>query len=173
MELLFIILSIVNAMTIPLGVGASTVAIFNFFTAISDGTIDQKDRQFMSVTYVILRVAMVLILVSEVGLILLRYSSLGELDVSSFAIAQLILVGLLFANAILMTARLMSSTFGPAIQATSWYGLGFTSALVPLKLDHFSLYTFMFVYIICLSLVALLINWRMAHLKKRLPSSRS
>jgi hypothetical protein len=86
-------------------------------------------------------------------------------------LSQLLLIALLFINAILMTARVMPSTFGPAIQATSWYGLGFTSALVPLSLHEFSLYTFVVVFVLCLFVVTLLINWRMVHVKKLLKAA--
>jgi hypothetical protein len=167
METIITILSITQIISISLGVGSSTLAVLNFFTAIADGAIDPVERRMMGMTYTVLRVAMVLILLSTFGLGLYGYAEAGSLYLSSYIIAQYTLIAVLFINAILMTKRIMPSTLGPAIQAGSWYLLGFGMALFSLDMVDFSFLTFVIAYALELIFAALLINGTMAHLKKR------
>ncbi len=167
MELFTIVVSVAQIIGISLGVGTSTLAVLSFFSAITDGTIDQTERRMLGVIYIVLRVAMVTILVSTLGLAFVGYAAEGTSYFTSYVIAQFILTAVLFINAILMTARLMPSKFGPAIQAGSWYLLGFGMALASLKLAHFSLVDFFIVYAIELVFATLLINGIMSHLKHK------
>ncbi len=66
-----------------------------------------------------------------------------------------------------MTLRLMPSTFGPALQAGSWYTLGTLAALVPLGLTTFTLTEFFLGYITWLILAIAIVNGVMAILKHK------
>ncbi len=158
MELFTTILVIIQAMSISLGVGVSTMAIVNFFYAIADGTIDPIERGFMGVTYIVLRIAMVLIILTVAGLAILGLFDLGSSYVTGYVLAQLFLTALLFINASLMTARIMPSTFGPAIQASSWYSLGFILTLIPLGMSDFLFMEFLFCFILFVILMIIIIN---------------
>jgi hypothetical protein len=162
MDIFVIVIAIVQSFAISLGVGSSTIAITSFFAAISDGTIETTERKMLGVIYVVLRVAMVMILLTTVVLLVLHNSTL-----SPFAIAQLIVVGILFLNAILMTAHIMPSTFGPAIQAGSWYTLGTLAALVPLSLTNFTLVQFLLAYVAWVILAIAIVNGIMAMMKPK------
>jgi len=167
MTLFIALLTILQSFTISLGVGSSTLAIINFFAAIADGVIDETERRMMGIVYVVLRIAMVLILVSTLTLIFFSSVETGLLNMSSFTIAQLITLAALYLNAILMTWRIMPSTFGPALQAGSWYTLGALSALQILGSTGFSLGQFLMGYITWLVLAVGIVNGVMAILKAK------
>lgn len=154
-------------MGISLGVGASTIAILNFFIAIKDGKIEETERAFMGITYKVLRVSMVIILFSAATLAYLGASNLGAFYFDNYVIAQFVVIGALYMNAILMTLHVMPSTFGPAIQASSWYTLGFLSAFYSLGLIDFTMTTFLVGYLAIFALALILINGIMSHLKSK------
>jgi hypothetical protein len=162
MTIFITIVSILQSFSISLGVGSSTLAITNFFVAIADGTIDPSERRMMGIVYIVLRVAMVSILLTTLLLLSYQYATVGLLGFSTFAYAQLVALLVLFVNAMLMTAHLMPSNFGPAIQAGSWYTLGALAALVPLGLTNFTYVQFALAYVTWLVLAVSLVNAIMA-----------
>lgn len=173
MEILYVVSIVLLSMTISLGVGCSTVAIINFFTAIADGTIDATERRMMGVTYLLLRIAMVLI-----ALMLITQYMLGYVGVATpyfggtVAIAAGLTTVVLYINAFLMTKRIMPSTFGPAIQASSWYTLGGIAALVTAGVTGYSVIVFILAYACMFVLSVSLINAGMAYLKHRKPPTQ-
>lgn len=164
MEILYIGLTLLQSIAISLGVGSSTLAVVNFFVAIADGKIDETERKMMGITYTLLRVAMVVIALTTLSLLALITSV--NATPGSFIMFQLVLIGILFLNALLMTKRIMPSTFGPAIQAGSWYTLGILLALIPLGLTGFSLLQFGLMYSAIVLLGICIVNGMMAYLKK-------
>lgn len=168
MELIILVFSVVLASGISLGVGASTLAVLNFFHAIKDGKIDMTERSFMGVTYTVLRVAMGIVLVSALLLTVIGLNTYGEVYFTGYVAAQALLIAILFLNSFLMTIRVMPSTFGPAIQASSWYSLGVLSALLPFGITHFNFFLFLFIYGTFLFFAISLINSIMAYLKEKL-----
>jgi hypothetical protein len=159
---LLVLVSIVQSFSISLGVGSSTIAITSFFAAIADGTIEAAERKMLGVVYVVLRVSMVAILATTFVILFLNSFAL-----SPYIIAQLIVIAILFVNAILMTAHIMPSTFGPAIQAGNWYTLGTLAALVPLELTNFTLLQFSLGYVTWIVLAIAIVNGIMAIMKPR------
>ncbi len=166
MLLLTTFVAIVQSFSISLGVGSSTLAIVNFFVAISDGKIDETERRMMGIVYVVLRIAMVLILGTTIMLMIFDHLDAG-IDMTSLISAQLLVLAVLFINATLMTMRKMPSTFGPALQAGSWYTLGTLAALVPLGLTGFAFGAFVLGYITWLILAIAIVNGVMAILKHK------
>lgn len=167
MNTIIILTSIVQAMSISLGVGSSTLAVLNFFHAIADGKIDETERNFMGITYIVLRVAMVLILVSTLILAFIGYGDIGNTYFTALFTASAILIAMLFINAVLMTMRIMPSTFGPAIQASTWYTLGFLSTLTALGFKEISLTIFFLGYFTLFLLFVAVINGVMSYLKQK------
>jgi hypothetical protein len=166
MTIFISLVAILQTFSISLGVGSSTLAIINFFVAISDGKIDETERKMMGVVYTLLRVAMVAILTTTLGLIALEFVYSGVTSLTAFDIAQLFALSVLFINAVLMTFRIMPSTFGPALQAGSWYTLG---ALVALKLQGITDFTFIqffMAYVTWLVLAIGIVNGIMSLLKR-------
>ena len=167
MTLFITSVAILQSLFISLGVGSSTLAIVNFFVAIADGKIDKTERKMMGVVYIALRVAMVGILVTTLGLISLEFLVSGAVSLTPFDIAQLFTLCVLFINATLMTLRLMPSTFGPALQAGSWYTLGALIALRLQGITDFTYVQFFLAYVTWLVLAVGIVNGIMSVLKKR------
>jgi len=171
MTLFWSLITILKVFSISLGVGSSTLAITNFFVAIADGTIDETERRMMGVVYVVLRVAMVLILLTTVMLLCLEYGSTGLASMSAFSLSQIIVLFVLYLNALLMTAHLVPTTVGPAFQAGSWYTLGTLTALQVLGATGFSLMQFLLAYAAWLILAIGIVNGIMAALRYKRKSS--
>lgn len=133
MELFYILNATLMSMGISLGVGVSTATVVLFLMAIRDCVVDESERRNLGYLYVLLRVAMVTILVTT---IVRTWQLYGTSTISpdtpffeSTIFTVWILLGVLYLNAILMTAKLMPKTFGPGIQAGAWYTLGTLNAL--------------------------------------------
>lgn len=167
MEALFLFVAILLSMGISLGVGASTMAVLSFFVAIKDGKIDPTERSFMGITYIVLRIAMVVILLSAGTMAYLGAAEMGASYFSNYVIAQFTLIGVLYINAILMTLRVMPSTFGPAIQASSWYTLGLLMAFYNQGVTDFTMTTFCLAYLAMFILALMIINGAMNYLKSK------
>lgn len=161
MTTFLILMAILQNFAISIGVGASTLAVTNFFVAIADGSISPDERRMMGVVYIVLRIAMILILITTLCLLAAQYNA-GVLHLVPYNVAELSVIGILFVNAMLMTAHLIPSNFGPAIQAGNWYTLGVLSALVPLSLTTFTLLHFFLAYITWIVLAISIVNGIMA-----------
>lgn len=161
------LVSIIQAHTVSLGVGASTLAVLNFFKAIADGTIDPTERRMMGVVYIVLRVAMVLILITTLFLVVYQQINSSSNELSAFSFGQITVLVILFLNAFVMTLGWMPSTFGPAIQAGSWYTLGTLSALFSVGLTEFSYLEFLLGYLTWVILAVSIVNGVMAYMKAK------
>ncbi len=165
MGTLIFFLTVIKSIATGLGVGSSTIAIANFFVAIHDGKIDPLERRMMQVTYVVLRVAMVIILLTTLSLLTMNITTLGLSALTPIALAEVTLLFVLYTNAVLMTLKVMPSTVGPALQASTWYTLGITSAIVSLGVTGFNFTQFMLGYIAFFLLAATAVNAGMHYLK--------
>lgn len=171
MEIIIIVLTVIQIISTCLGTGSSTLAVINFFNAISDGIIDATERRMMGGTYLVLRTATHIIFITTLTLAIIGYLSSALSYFTPYIIAQFILIAVLYLNSYLMTKKLISSKHGPAIQAGSWYLLGFGVALLTLDLTDFGLVTFFIAYALELMFSYLIINYIMSHLKKKLPQT--
>jgi hypothetical protein len=165
MEIIIILVSILQSISISLGVGSSTLAITNFFVAIADGTIDPVEKKMMKVTYIVLRVAMVLILLTTLILTLTGYYNFSHTTIAPYGMTLYVLIAMLYINAILMTKRIMPRTLGPALQVSAWYTLGVVNALLPLGLVSFSIVHFLLAYAAVILLAVAIVNAGMAYFK--------
>jgi hypothetical protein len=161
------LVAILQSFAISMGVGSSTLAILNFFGAIADGKIEDTERRMMGIVYVVLRIAMVAILLTTMMLLSYQYGSVGLQNMNAFSFGQLTALLVLFVNAMLMTAHMMPSTFGPAIQAGSWYTLGTLSALFSVGLTNFTYVQFALGYITWIVLTISVVNGVMAIMKTK------
>jgi hypothetical protein len=166
MDIIMYVASVIQVISVSLGMGSSTIAILNFFNAITDGQIDPTERRMMGTTYTVLRIAKSAIIITAVILGVFGYMEQGTAYFTNYVFAQYTLILVLVVNAILMTKRIMPSTHGPAIQAGSWYLLGLGVALVELDLTDFSYTLFLLAYAGELIFASALINFVMYRLKK-------
>lgn len=167
METLILIATVAQGVAISLGVGTSTMAIVNFFAAIADGKIDEAERRMMGLVYFVLRVAMVIIMLTMLALFTAEAVTTGTIVLTTFAVSTIVLVCTLYANAILMTMRIMPSTVGPALQASTWYTLGIMASLNSLSLVTFGVIQFLLGYASAILLAVAIVNGVMAIMKHR------
>lgn len=161
-DIIFAILVVVHSSAIALGVGASSVAIAGFLTAIADGTFDPSERRIMGVVYLSLRIAMGMILVTSAAILWLDPSFFG-----SFTAPLWFLMFILFLNALLMTKHWIPYTLGPAIQAGTWYTLGFLITIYIFDFATLNIAVISGFYLADLLLAFVIVNACMAYLKKR------
>ena len=165
MEAILILIIIFQTLGIGLGLGSSTIAILNFFAAIQDGLIDESERHLMGLVYIVLRIAMAAILITTLISGLIIYGDVGSSYFTPVTLAIWTLVVVLFLNAFLMTKRVMPSTFGPAIQAGSWYTLGFVTSMVTLGLSNVTYWQFVVGYVAMIALWVAIVNGMMAYFR--------
>ena len=169
MYALIIIVALLQSIAVALGVGNSTSAITQFFVALSDGTIDATERKMMQITYVLLRIAMGIIFITTGILTIIQYGIYGASYFTPFVIGFWLLIFILFINAFLMTIHIMPATFGPALQAASWYTMGILMALFSLGLYEFSFVQFSIGYGSMIVFATCLVNgtlWVLKHKNK-------
>jgi hypothetical protein len=167
METIIIVTAILQSIGVSLGVGSSTLAITNFFVALSDGKIDDSERRMMGIVYIVLRIAMVLILTTTATLTLTQYMIYGSTYFTPFVVGFWILIVVLFMNALLMTLHLMPSTVGPSLQAASWYTMGVLMALFSLNLYQFDFSQFIAGYVGMILFATFLVNTILILLKRK------
>lgn len=148
------------ATAISLGVGSSSLAITSFFAAIADGQIDQSERHMLGVIYWVLRVAMVLILLT---ISILTFVFPDTLEGTLYI---WILIGVLYVNAILMTKHWIPVQVGPALQAASWYTLGFMLSIQMFAIAELTHFLFAQLYVIDFIVAYVIVNAFM-YIKKR------
>lgn len=135
--------------------------------AIRDGVIDESERNLMGITYIVLRVAMVLILLTTLLLALPTYFEAGTAYFTPLTMSIWTLLLVLYLNAFLMTKHIMPSTFGPAIQAATWYSLGIIGALISIGQSDFTFLNFVLSYATAIALAVAVVNGEMARLKAK------
>jgi hypothetical protein len=172
METIITILKVIQTMGISLGVGTSTMAVTLFFLAIRDGVISRDERSYLGITYIVLRVAMGIILVSSILIAIIGCQDYAAIFTPYFG-AQVLLIGMLFLNAFLMTIHVMPSTFGPAIQASSWYSLGTLAAMYGQGIQNIDMLLFVFAYLTLIFFAVSFINAMMAYLKEKREETKS
>ncbi len=166
LELILPLAIVFQASTIGLGVGSSTIAISNFIVAIWDGTIDASERKIMGVTYITLRVAMFSIFVTTAIITVLDPALFASVDEYIW-----ILVAILFLNALGMTKRWVPSKIGPALQAATWYTLGFIATIHMFDLFSLDMMTFFLLYMGDIVVALAVVNGIMHYLKSKKPAS--
>ncbi len=161
-EWIFSLAVILQASSIGLGVGSSTLAITGFLVAIYDGTIDQSERRMLGVIYWTLRAAMFGIVATTAVITYLDPAFFG-----TFAVYLWILLAVLVLNAIAMTKHWISSKYGPAIQAGTWYTLGFFATIHMFNLFEVNFLEFLGLYAADVLLAYVIVNGYMWYQKRK------
>ncbi len=161
-QIIFDLAVVFQASAIALGVGSSTLAITNFLVAIFDGKIDEGERRIMGVTYHMLRFAMYGIAVSTALIYWFDPNFMGPINAY-----MALLVVVLFANAYLMTKHIMPSKVGPALQAATWYTLGFLMSLFVFKLMNITPTTFLILYAADIAVALIVVNGYLKFLQSK------
>ena len=162
LDILLLVLVIIHSSMIGLGIGASTIAITGFMTALMDGTFDESERRIMGVVYLSLRIAMIAIVASSLAIMWIKPEFFG-----SFTTPMWIMIAVLFVNAFLMTKHWISVKLGPAFQAGTWYTLGFFITIYIFDLLPFTLASFGITYVIDLVVAVVIVELFMRYFKGR------
>ncbi len=160
-EIIFSIITLWYTSAISLGVGASSLAIAGFLTAIADGSFDAGERRIMGTIYISLRIAMAMI-VMTLAIFWFFYP-----EVLSTLLKQVLLVTLLCVNAVLMTWHLISPKIGPAFQAATWYTLGFVFTIDVFHLFSVTMPLFLLLYVVDVLLAIAIVNGFMRYYARR------
>jgi len=161
-DIALLVLVIIHSSMIGLGIGASTIAITGFVVALMDGEFDASERNMMGVVYLSLRIAMVGIVLSSIAVWLLQRDFFGTVTMPMW-----VLIGVLFVNAFLMTKHWISVKLGPAIQAGTWYSLGFFITIFVFDLAPITLTNFLVAYVLVLIAAVIIVELFMRYFKRR------
>jgi len=107
-----------------IAVGSSTFAVLFFLILMVGREKSPVVRKVMHTVYTVLRVGMVLIGLSLIGM----YFVDTGIEPLRYAFLWALLI-IITVNAMLMTAHIMNLKYGPVIAAGSWYSMFFVSAL--------------------------------------------
>ena len=147
--------------SVALGVGASSLAITSFLTALYDGEVDVSERRMLKVIYWALRWSMVMI---AVVLAVLQWWWPNTLIGESYL---WVLIVILYVNAMLMTEHLIPVSLGPALQAATWYTLGFMITIELFNLAPLTLTLFGVLYLADIVFFVVLVNVGLWWLRKK------
>lgn len=137
---------------VALGVGSSSLAIVSFLVALKDKNIDPSERRMLGVIYWTLRWAML-----SIGALLLVFTFLFPTEISSLWYVWAML-GVLICNAILMTKHWISFRLGPALQAATWYTVGFIMSIELFSLISLTPTAFLTLYVVDIMIAVALVN---------------
>jgi hypothetical protein len=129
-ELLNLILYCVQQLGIALGLGAQTIMLVAFASAMRDGVIDEYEAQFLRATRNTLWVALVFIVVSGIGITVLHaLAGQGATILTPTYLFKLLLI----AAVIALTALLhtLPETFAEGLLGGTWYALFLVHILAP------------------------------------------
>lgn len=163
---LYHIIGTLGGMAVSLGVGSSTFALIFYFMAKHNSSLRETGRPYQKAVYIVLRVAMGLILVTEIAKVFLYMQeptfSWNLLFAEDALMFMWTIVLVLFANAALMTLHYMPMKIGPAIQATSWYALGIITTFPFITSDYLPLLLLYLGAIVAMAVVIEVIGQKVA-----------
>ncbi|MBX2866645.1 hypothetical protein KTR10_01665 [Candidatus Kaiserbacteria bacterium] len=142
-----------------IAVGASTFAVLFFLILMVGGEKSPVVRKVMHTVYAVLRVGMVLIGLSLIGM----YFVDTGIEPLRYVFLWVLLI-IITVNAVLMTAHIMNLKYGPVIAAGSWYSMFFVSVL---PIHTLGVPTAIGLYIAFLVLVYIFIEIMKPIMKKR------
>ena len=152
---------ILNASAISLGVGSSTLAITSFLVALNDKKIDASERRMLGVIYILLRIAMIMILLTTLFIVWQRPTLFGNQTPFLFT-----LIVVLYINAFCMTKHWISMKIGPALQAATWYTLGFIVSIHMFALYIITTNSFIALYLIDMIIALAVLQYFLRGAKK-------
>lgn len=152
---------ILNASAISLGVGSSTLAITSFLVALSDKQIDASERRMLGVIYILLRIAMIMILLTTLFIVWQRPTLFGNQTQFLYT-----LIAVLYINAFCMTKHWISMKIGPALQAATWYTLGFIVTIHMFSLYIITINSFIALYLIDIVIAVAVLQYFLRGAKK-------
>lgn len=154
-----------DLLEIGLAAGASTFALTFYFMGIKDEVIDASERRFMGAVYFVLRVALVVIIVTEVFYVFFygfdAFTLVKTMEVLWF---RWMLLAIIIGNALLMHFHKMPMWLGPGLAGGSWYALFFATIWPDLILPFETLLLYYALFVVMM--IAFLRLVKLLYLKK-------
>ncbi len=143
---MILFLTLLQQIGISLAIGSSTFALIFYFKSIRDGRIDDSERSFMHTVYLVLRIGLVTIVISEL-LSVFAWYDVGSVEriVNATFWFKWTLLAIIVGNALLMDTQMMPMWLGPGIAGGSWYMFVIAHTLRPLEAHYF---TWIFYYLV-------------------------
>lgn len=139
-----------------LGVGAATFAEIFYLKALRDGEIDPTENSFLKITYRVLRIGLVILILSGIGIFILGRLTGHE---SSFYdprfLAKMTMFAAIVINPILFQTRLLKSWLATSISLVSWYGAFILGMWRNLESSYIQI---MIIYIIAIIITAIILE---------------
>ena len=148
----FTFLIIAHVFGTILGVGGATFAEIFYLKALRDGEIDPTENSFLKITYRVLRIGLVILILSGVGIFILGRLTGHE---SSFYdprfLAKMTMFAAIVINPILFQTKLLKSWIATSISLVSWYGAFIVGMWRNLDASYFEIIS---VYILAVMIAA-------------------
>lgn len=139
-----------------LGVGGATFAEIFYLKALRDGEIDPTENSFLKITYRVLRVGLVILIFSGVGIFILGRLTGHE---SSFYdprfLAKMTMFAAILINPILFQTKLLKSWLATSVSLVSWYGAFILGMWRSLETSYIQI---MIVYIVAIIITAVILE---------------
>jgi hypothetical protein len=117
-----VLLKIGHIIGTVLGVGGDTFGAIFYFYALRDGQLDPSESALVKLSFVILKVGMILLVLTGFGFFLyLRLTGRAELLYEPRLMAKLLIAGILLVNAVALYAKKYPQWIGGAVSVASWY----------------------------------------------------
>lgn len=120
----WIVITLLHKFALGLAVASSTYAIIFYINGIQDGVIDPSERRFMGIVYTVLRIALAVIVATQLILVSSYIpDGIPMLLANPLFVMSWVLVGVIVLNAVLMQFHKMPMSLGPVLAGGSWYAL--------------------------------------------------
>ena len=139
-------LIVAHLIGVALGVGGATFGGILYLKAMKDGKIDPMEGEWLSVTFMVLRIGLAIAVITGFGFFLeYRFTGQEERLMDPRLWAKLTVILVLVANALLIQMRRIPMWLGESLSLTSWYG---ALVLGIIRGVDYSYFAFLFFYLI-------------------------
>ncbi len=115
-------LVVIHILGTILGVGGATFIEIFLTKSLRDGKVDATEGGFLKITFIIVRIGLVLSLFSGIGFLLLyKFSDQAFRIYNPVLWAKLSIIAVIIINALLLQAHKISLYWGSSLSLVSWY----------------------------------------------------
>jgi hypothetical protein len=167
--LLLIVLHLVGAV---LGVGAATFIEVFLNKSLADRKMDDSEKGFMKVTYVVLRIGLVLSVITGLGFLLVYYSQGNVAKLQSGTLwAKNTIILILVINAVLLHLHKMKLRWGSSLSFVSWW-TAFLLGIFLTNNERFGYIEIMIAYAIAVVAGAFILEWIRSYVQQRYSANK-
>jgi hypothetical protein len=155
-----------------LGVGAATFIEVFLNKSLADRKMDDSEKGFMKVTYVVLRIGLVLSVVTGIGFLMYYYSLGNVAKLQSGTLwAKNTIILILVVNAVLLHLHKMKLRWGSSLSFVSWW-TAFLLGIFLTNNEKFGYFEIMIAYAIAVVAGAFILEWIRSYVQQRYSASK-